>query len=71
MSTAPHSTTEIEKNADFLLYMAMVKNWNKNGSGSHVFLYFLGILCHHFIQYGPILYPYTELAHTEQFWVPF
>ena len=69
MSTAAHSTTEIEKNADLLLYMAypMVKNWNKNGTASHVFLYFLGILCHHFIQYGPILYPYTELAQNEQF----
>ena len=31
MSTAAHSTTEIEQNADFLLYMAypMVKNLNK------------------------------------------
>ena len=31
MSTAADSTTEIENNADLLLYMAypMVKNWNK------------------------------------------
>ena len=38
MSTAAHRTAEIEKNADCLLYIAypMVKNWNKNGTGSHV-----------------------------------
>ena len=42
MSTAAHSTTEINKNADFLLYMAypMVMNLNKNGTGSHVFYTF-------------------------------
>ena len=68
MATAADSTTEIEIEADLLLYMAylMIKSWNKSGHGSHVFLYFSGILCNTFIQYGPILYPNTELALNKQ-----
>ena len=69
MATAVDSTTEIEKEADFLHYMAysMVKSWNKSGTVGHVFLFLREILCNSFIQYGPIVYPYTELSINEQF----
>ena len=69
MATAAESTTEIENEAIFLHYMAypMVKSWNKSGTVGHVFLFLRKILCKSFIQYGPILYPNTELAPSKQF----
>ena len=69
MATVAESTTEIENDADFWHYMAysMVKRWNKSGTVGHVWLFLREILCNSVIQYGPILYPNTELARNKQF----
>ena len=53
----------------FLHYMAypMVKMWNKSSTVGHVWLFLGEILCKSFIQYGPILYPNTELVRNKRF----
>ena len=69
MATVAESTTKIENEADFLHYMAypMVKWWNKSSTVGHVWLFLGEILCKSFIQYGPILYPNTELVRNKRF----
>ena len=57
MATAVDNTTEIEKEADFLHYMAypMIKSWNKSDTVGHVF-YSL------WKYYAPVLYHMAHLV---------